>query len=96
MQSIWQRAEIFIGCTDTPICLAVAAMVYMAKHGNDNGLFVCLVNGDGITKRVFVTKVHQALQQVGLPQQLFAGYSFRVGATKAAANDHRLNYSNPE
>ena len=75
----------FVGRTNTSICPVAAILAYIVSRGTNEGLFFWLSNGNPLTKHVFITRVHQALDALGLPQQLFAGHSFRVGAATAAA-----------
>ena len=41
--------------------------------------------GRAITKPWFVTQIREILQKAGLPQQDYAGHSFRIGAATSAA-----------
>ena len=45
-----------------------------------------LKNGNPLTKSVFTAKIRDALRIIGLPEENFAGHSFRIGAATAAAN----------
>ena len=78
-------AEVFVGRTNTSICPVAAILAYIVSRGTNEGPFFRLSNGNPLTKHVFITRVRQALDALGLPQQLFAGHSFRVGAATAAA-----------
>ena len=47
--------------------------------------FKALTWGTPLTKTLFMSKVRQALEAVGLPYRDFAGHSFRIGVATAAA-----------
>jgi len=44
------------------------------------------LDGQPLTKGHFTAKVREALKAVGLPEDNFAGHSFRIGAATAAAS----------
>ena len=78
--------DVYIGCTDNPICPVTAVLAYITRRGTTDGPFFRLAsNQQPLTKQLFVSKVKQALRQLGLPEHHFAGHSFRIGAATAAA-----------
>ena len=79
--------DIYIGNTDCLFCPVIAVMAYMASRGPAPGSFFKLANGHPLTKSRFTNKIKAGLQAVGLPESDFPGYSFRIRAATAAAND---------
>ena len=77
--------DVFIGSSGNDICPVAAVLSYIISRGNKEGPFFMLPDRQPLTKSYFVAKVRLVLQAVGLPQQHFAGHSFRIGAATAAA-----------
>ena len=77
-------ADIYLGRTGNSLCPVTAVAAYMVARGTEPGPFFS-ANGKPFTKPRFVTEVRKALQALGLPQEQFAGHSFRIGAATAAA-----------
>ena len=61
---------------------------YIVSRGTNEGPFFQLSNGNPLTKHVFVTRVRQALDALGLPKQLFAGHSFRIWSSSRSGSRH--------
>ena len=78
--------DIYIGKTEDPLCPVVAATHYMSMRGSETGPFFQRQSGQPLTKGHFTAKVREALKAVGLPEENFAGHSFRIGAATAAAS----------
>jgi len=78
--------DVYIGKTGCFLCPVAAMMYYLSVRGVQAGPFFVLKNGNPLTKSVFTTKIRDALHIIGLPEQNFAGHSFRIGAATAAAN----------
>ena len=57
----------------------------MSSRQDAPGPFFRNERGHPLTKAAFVQKIRQALSQLGLPAEQFAGHSFRIGAATAAA-----------
>ena len=55
-------------------------------RGQEQGPFFQLQDGRPLTKAVFTSKVREGLRAIGLPEQNFAGHSFRIGAATTAAS----------
>ena len=62
-----------------------AGVEYMSTRGSDLGPFFKFSNSQPQSKSRFTQHVRDALQALGLPQNEFAGHSFRIGAATAAA-----------
>ena len=78
--------DVYIGKTSCPLCPVVATMQYMAVRGPAQGPFFQFQNGRPLTKALFTNKVREGLRSIGLPEQNFAGHSFRIGAATTAAS----------
>ena len=77
--------DVYVGKTGCYLCPVTAVLAYMARRGNVPGPFFKFDNGQALTKSTFTQRVRSALQSIGLPYQLFAGHSFRIGAATTAA-----------
>jgi len=77
--------DVYIGKTVYSLCLLNACLQYMAARGTEPGPFFLFKNGQPLTKSAFTSWIRQKLQAVGLPQDNFAGHSFRIGAATSAA-----------
>ena len=77
--------DVFIGKTGGIICPVAAVLAYMAARGSTNGPFFKFRDGKPLTKARFTGLIREALKAVGLPQEQFAGHSFRIGAATTAA-----------
>ncbi len=66
-------------------------LAYMVVRGNMDGPFFRFSDGKPLTKSKFTDIIREALGAVGLPQDQFAGHSFRIGAaTKAGIEDSTI------
>ena len=77
--------EVYLGKIDCSICPVAGVLDYMAARGTEKGPFFRFKNGQPLTKSKFTAKVREVLTTIGLPQEHFAGHSFRIGAATAAA-----------
>ena len=63
-----------------------AVLAYITRRGTTDGPFFRLAsNQQPLTKQLFMSKVRQALRELGLPEHHFTGHSFRIGVATAAA-----------
>ena len=77
-------ADILLGCTGCDLCPVSAIMTFIGSRCSTPGHFF-VDNQKSITKSRFVVKVRDALRTAGYPEEQFAGYSFRIGASTSAA-----------
>ena len=78
-------ADVVVGRTDSELCPVQAMLHYVHKRGSSMGPFFIKGNGGVVTKSWFISQLRRLLEAVGLPQDQFAGHSFRIGAATAAA-----------
>ena len=62
-----------------------AIIQYVSVYGSGQGLFFQLPQARVVTKAWFVDQLHSVLMSLGLPKELYAGHSFRIGAATTAA-----------
>lgn len=77
--------EVFVGKTGCPLCPVAGVLSYMTCRGSEPGPFFKLSNGQPLTKAYFTHHIRSALRAIGLPDDQFAGHSFRIGAATTAA-----------
>ena len=77
--------DVVVGRTGDTLCPVTAVCAFMAQRGPSPGPFFLFPDGTPLTKARFVSIVREALRELGLPQEQFAGHSFRIGAATAAA-----------
>ena len=77
--------DIVIGRTGDSLCPVAAVCAFMVRRGSSPGPFFMFPDGTPLTKARFVNVVRTALQELGLPQEQFAGHSFWIGAATTAA-----------
>ena len=78
-------SDIVVGRTNLAICPVAAILGFIAIRGVSPGPFFQDVQGQPMVKSRFVAAVRLILSAVGLPQQQYAGHSFRIGAATSAA-----------
>lgn len=78
-------SDVVVGRTDTTVCPVAAILEYTSSRGSHPGPFFRLNSVAPITKPWFVAQLRAILGAVGLPQQQYAGHSFRIGAATTAA-----------
>ena len=67
-------SDVVVGAT---ICPVAAILEYSSSRGAHPGPFFRLNSTVPVTKSWFVTQLRTILEAVGLPQQQYAGHSFR-------------------
>lgn len=77
--------EVVVGRTGDDLCPVAAVAAFMVKRGRAPGPFFVFPDGTPLTKATFVEIVRKAVGELGLPEEQFAGHSFRIGAATAAA-----------
>ena len=77
--------DVIVGRTGTTLCPVAAVVDYVAARGSREGPFFIHADGSAVTKPWFVSRLRSILTAVGLPQQQYAGHSFRIGAATTAA-----------
>ena len=80
-----QGAHIILGRTGADLCPVAAVLGYIAIRGARPGPFFLNLRGEPLLKHVFVAEIHRILDDMGFPQHQYAGHSFQIGATTAAA-----------
>ena len=76
--------RIYLGRTDTELCLVTALLAYVGIRGVEPGLLF-LENGALLLKNFAVSSVREALHSLGYDQSCYVGHSFRIGAATTAA-----------
>ena len=77
--------EVMVGKTGDDLCPVAAVAAFMVKRGRTPGPFFVFPDGKPLTKAKFVGFLRDALGDLGLPKEQFAGHSLRIGAATAAA-----------
>lgn len=80
-------AHIFLGCTRKKVCPVMALTQYFASRLSAPGPLFLDKKGKTITKPWFTTHIRAILNGLGLPQDQYAGHSFRIGAATTAAKN---------
>ena len=78
-------ATIYLGRTRNTICPVSAVLQYLAIRPPTEGPLFVLESGAPLTKRVFITRVREALRQAGIDSSNYKGHSFRIGAATTAS-----------
>ena len=78
-------ANIILGRTGQSLCPVTAIIAYLVIRGSGPGVFFQRPQAQVVTKAWFVDQLRSILSAVGLPQHLYAGHSFRIGAATTAA-----------
>ena len=74
----------FLGVTSNALCPVSAILAYVARQGDNPGVFFRFQSGSPLTKTRFVARVRSALLEVRITYQNYSGHSFHVGAATAA------------
>lgn len=74
-----------VGVTGADICPVLALSQYLSSRRSIQGPFFMDAAGGILTKPVFVRRIQEVLQSLGIPAQQYAGHSFRIGAATTAA-----------
>ena len=77
--------HVFVGRTNTPLCLVAATLNYMVIRGDKKGLFFLDSEQHVVTKAWFIGQLRAVFKIIGLPEQSYAGHSFQIGAATTAA-----------
>jgi len=77
--------QLFIGRTRTDLCPVAAMLGYLDVRGPGAGPLFRFVDGAGLTRSRFVTRVREALKAAGVDESKYNGHSFRIGAATTAA-----------
>lgn len=77
--------DVIVGRTDTPICPVKAILAYICLRQDSPGAFFVTQEHTPVTKPWFVAQIREILTAIGLPQEDYAGHSFRIGAATTAA-----------
>ena len=78
-------ADIILGRTDQDLCSVTAMLGYIAYRGSRPGPFFLVSQDKPLLKVQFVPEIRKVIATMGLPQEQFAGHSFRIGAATSAA-----------
>ena len=79
-------ADIIVGKTESKVCPVLAILNFVeVRRKHPPGPFFLNPFGKPVTKSAFTTKIRASLRTLGLPQDQFAGHSFRIGAATTAA-----------
>lgn len=79
------NVHVVVGRTGTSLCPVAALTRYFEVRGDQPGAFFLDSAHKLITKPRFVSQIREILSTIGLPQHLFAGHSFCIGAATTAA-----------
>ena len=77
--------DVIVGRTDTPICPVTAVVSYIELRQDRTGPFFITAQESPVTTSWFVQQVRAVLSSLGLPQDEYAGHSFRIGTATSAA-----------
>ena len=78
-------SDILLGATGSELCPVRAVLDYIAVRGTQLGAFFLSSSQRPVAKPWFVEESRHILSVIGLPQQQYAGHSFRIGAATTAA-----------
>ena len=78
-------SDIVVGRTNTEVCPLTAILAYVESRQDVPGPFFLLASNKPVTKPWFTQQIRSILSDIGLPQNQYAGHSFRIGAATAAA-----------
>ena len=78
-----QGVDIILGRTGLDLCPVTAVLSYVAARGRA-GPFFLTTAGVSLTKQAFISELRKLLRTIGLPDESYAGHSFRIGAATSA------------
>ena len=78
-------ADIVVGRMGTDLCPVAAVLSYIASRGPEQGASFLDSQAHPIAKTYFIRKLRKVISALGLPQEQFAGHSFRIRAATSAA-----------
>jgi len=77
--------DVVVGRMDCDLCPMAAILAFIATRGNCQGPVFLTEAGAPLTKPAFIAELRTILTAMGLPQDNYAGHSFRIGAATSAA-----------
>ena len=77
--------DVIVGRTDSPVCPVAAVVAFIALRQDRPGPFFMDAKLAPVTKAWLVKQVRDILSSLGLPQNEYAGHSFRIRAATSAA-----------
>ena len=77
--------DVIVGRTGLDLCPVAAVLAYVAERGDQPGPFFLTTAKTPLTKQAFVGVVRKLLRALELPEENYAGHSFRIGAATTAA-----------
>ena len=78
-------SDIVLGFTGANLCPFTALLQYIAMRGDQPGPFSLASSQEVVMKSWFVKHIRSVLNSIGLPQHLYAGHSFCIGAANTTA-----------
>ncbi len=78
-------SDIILGRTSEIVCPVLAILHYLQQRTDNPGPFFIDSSKHIICKPWFVKQIREVLNSMGLPQDQYAGHSFRIGAATTAA-----------
>ena len=78
-------ADVVLGRTGCGLCPVAAVLTYAAARGSKPGPFFVTSDARALIKQEFVCEIRKVLLRLGLPDNEYAGHSFRIGAATSAA-----------
>ena len=79
------KVDIIVGRMSGKTCPVSALVNYLHTRSDSSGTFFITSTGEIVTKPWFVEQIRTTLASLGLPQDQYAGHSFRIGAAIMAA-----------
>ena len=70
-----QGADVVVGVTGTEICPVTALTQFMVGRGSAQGPFFHDADGGTLTKPVFIRRLRDVLQSLGIPACQYAGHT---------------------
>ena len=77
--------DVIVGQTQSSICPVRAVLDYIRVRQDTPGAFFISKKKEPVAKAWLVQQIRRILQMLGLPQNEYAGHSFRIGAATTAA-----------
>ena len=78
-----QGIDVFVGATRKAVCPVDTLLLYLEVRSSTAGLLFIHADGIPLTRASLVSRLKQALCQVGIQPDTFNRHSFRIGATAA-------------
>lgn len=77
--------DIMVAVTGDKLCPLSTVVEYLKSRGDRKGAFFPDPDGKTVLKPWFVGQIRSILASIGVPQNHYAGHSFRIGAATTAA-----------